>query len=201
VLASAVALALVAVRPAAAQILNGGFEDPIASNPFQTRGTGDVFGGWTVSGGSIDHIGNYWQPAEGEQSIDLAGNGPGAISQLVPTISGQQYLLTFAMAGNTDGPPLPVKRLRVYWGGVDQGLFTFDTTGQSRPDMGWEDRSLLVTGSGSDLLEFRSVDEGPYGPALDNVRLTAVAPEPGSMALLSTGLLGLLRRRRKQAAL
>jgi hypothetical protein len=45
------------------------------------------------------------------------------------------------MAGNPDGPP-STKTLQVTVGNVSGRQFTFDITGRTAEDMGWEEKSL-----------------------------------------------------------
>jgi choice-of-anchor C domain-containing protein len=201
-IASLVILGLAAGRPASAQIVNGSFESPTHNQNWVTYGSGAVFGGWTVSSGSIDHIRYYWQAADGSYSVDLSGSSIGSIYQDVLTTPGQEYLLEFAMAGNPDGLPLE-KEMEVFWGGSSLGTFSFLQTGHTKPAMGWENHAIQVVGGGSDRLEFKSLGSTYYGPALDDVRMSAIPahnPEPGTLALLSAGGLGLFRaaRRRKR---
>lgn len=88
---------------AASLIVNGGFEAPVATPPFQTL-TGNQLTGWTIISGSIDLINGYWPAFEGKQSIDLAGstrNG-GSLEQTFATTIGESYLLTFNYTNNTD---------------------------------------------------------------------------------------------------
>jgi choice-of-anchor C domain-containing protein len=191
--------------------VNGSFENPTHNSNWVTRNAGNVFGGWTVGSGSIDHIRHYWQAADGQYSVDLSGSHVGSIYQDVVTTPGVQYLLEFAMAGNPDGLPA-VKQMEVFWDGLSQGVFNFTQAGNTKLSMGWQNHSIQVVGSGIDTLTFQSLGSAYFGPALDNVRLTRIpeldndppaqTPEPGTLALLSAGGLGLFRaaRRRKRSS-
>jgi hypothetical protein len=91
------------------------------------------------------------------------------------------------------------------------GNVTFDTTGKSAADMGWEKReySFVASSTQNYFLNFVSTMDSPMGMALDNVSVTAVTNNPGNnavpepsewaaMGLLGTGLLGLVVRGRKK---
>ena len=98
------AVVVLALAPAAFGdlVTNGDFETPGVGPPFVSYTAVDTTSltGWTVASGSIDHIGSYWTSASGSQSLDLAGNAPGSITQTLNTVAGQQYRLNFSMAGN-----------------------------------------------------------------------------------------------------
>jgi choice-of-anchor C domain-containing protein len=156
----------------AAPFQNGSFEGGGLSNPsFTTLSTGaTAITGWTVSSGSIDYVGEYWTASDGERSIDLNGNGPGAISQTFDTTPGAAYQVTFDIAGNSNGDPV-MKALVVSDGEI---LFSagFDISGKNNENMGWEERSFnFVASTSSTTLQFSSSIDGDYGPALDNVRI------------------------------
>src|SRR5947207_4543188 len=86
-------------------LVNGGFEigpDVDGFKPLDKDST-DIKG-WTVTRAQIDYIGNYWQHAKGEHSLDLHGSpGIGGIQQTFKTKKGQKYRVSFALAGNPEG--------------------------------------------------------------------------------------------------
>lgn len=193
-----VALCALALTPAtAAVIFQDGFNGE-GQGSFQTVNSGATLGPWTVGGNSIDWIHNYWQPQEGDGSVDLAGNGPGSVSTPLATLAGGQYILTFYLAGNVDGGDA-VKTVGVTVGNLNTTV-DFDVTGHSGQSMGWQLVTLAFTATGGDKLTFTSMESGAFGPALDNVTVSTAAqvPEPGSYVLMAAGLgaLAMLRRRR-----
>jgi choice-of-anchor C domain-containing protein len=191
-------------RPAAAQnlIQNGSFEIGTDPGGFSVvyEGSGQI-ASWNVTNGSVDYIGTFWQAQDGSRSIDMSGSSAGTMaSQTFVTEIGQNYLVSFWMAGNPDGPP-PIKSMDVLFDGVARN-FEFDNTGKTRQNMGWEKHTFVATATGTtSTLTFRSLTNGVYGPALDNVSVVAVTPEAGGIvnmcaALMGPGL-GLLAVRRR----
>jgi choice-of-anchor C domain-containing protein len=190
----------------AALISNGSFEagvDPVSFTTL-TQGTGSATNitDWTVTSGTIDYIGTYWQAADGNRSIDLSGNNAGtvAVSQNINTVAGQTYYLSFDLAGNPDGGPA-VKTVSVTLATpATFQTFTFNATGHTHSAMGWTTEGLYFTAnSANTTLSFQSLTGTAYGPAIDNVSLVAV-PEPATMAMSGTALLvvaGVVLRRRK----
>jgi choice-of-anchor C domain-containing protein len=178
-------------------VSNGGFESPgTFSGGFQPFA---VLTGWSIDSGSIDLINTYWQQGSGSYSIDLAGNAPGTISQILTTTSAAKYDLSFKMAGNPEGAPT-IKQVEVFWGGVSQGIFTFDTTGKSVSSMGWVTKGItgLVAPGASTQLKFVDVSSTDfYGAALDDIvvepqQSTTPVPEFPTVALPAALIVGLI---------
>jgi choice-of-anchor C domain-containing protein len=184
-----------------AAVVDGDFSNPTVSGNFTTYGTGSNFGAWQVTSGSIDLIGNYWQkPPLGGQSVDMDGLTPGAIRQDIGDMAAGNYKLTFYLSGNPDGSPT-AKELKVMIGSTSWNAsenFTFDYTGHDKNAMGWIQETLSFTSTGGDtVLTFCSLDSGsPYGPAIGNVAISAV-PEPATVFLFGSGLLGFIAYRLK----
>lgn len=163
-------------------LTNGSFEDgpePDLTGPGFTpmEAGSSLIPGWTVTRGSIDYIGFYWQHADGKRSIDVNGNEPGAIAQTFRTKPGKRYRVTFSMAGNFCGGAEPqIKRMVVSAAG-SKDEFVFDTTGRTYEDMGWVTRTWEFTATAAETtLEFASTTELPVacGPALDRVSVKEV---------------------------
>ena len=180
-------------------VVNGSFELGIDPGTFTTLTAPDAVSilGWTVTGGTVDYIGTYWQASSGSRSLDMDGISQGTIAQqTLATVIGQTYRISFDLAGNPDNGPT-IKTIGVTIGGSGLKTFTFDSTGKSHSDMGWITESFYYTATGSSDLTFQSLTIGPpgnetfaaYGPALDNVSVTAV-PEASTWAMLLLGFMG-----------
>jgi PEP-CTERM motif len=200
-------LALVAgfaLTPAVAApiVTDGNFVSGFGS--FNTYSSGQTLasGAWTVTQGSVDQIGGYWQaPTLGGGSVDLDGNfARGGITQVIAPSAGN-YLLTFFMSGNPDGGN-PLKGLTASVGGTSQNFY-YTTGSNSHGDMQYAFESMLFSTAGGNIdLSFNSLDDiaSAFGASIGGVSISAV-PEPLTLTLFGAGLAGIagLRRRKKAA--
>jgi choice-of-anchor C domain-containing protein len=132
--------------------------------------------GWTVTRGSVDYIDYHWQHADGDRSIDLNGNHPGAIEQVIRTQPGKRYRITFSLSGNNCVGQGGVRTLIVRAAG-DLCEFTFDTTGRTYDRMGWTTKTCEFTATAENtIIEFASGTDFPAtcGPAIDRVSVREV---------------------------
>ncbi len=181
-----------------AGLINGSFELGTDPGAYMTLNPGATdITGWTITG-QLDYIGTYWQASDGSRSLDLSGLSAGSLQQDIDTVVGYTYIVNFDMAGNPDGDPT-LKQLVVEAVGVDAQAFDFDITGHTKSDMGWQTMTWsFVANSTTTTLKFTSlVGDTGWGPALDNVSVTAI-PAPAALMLLGigTGIVGWLRKSR-----
>jgi choice-of-anchor C domain-containing protein len=164
---------------------------------YTTINAGGTFDGFTVSSGSIDLIGGYWQApvsAPGAGSVDLNGSGQGAITLTtnLTTLPAGTYELSFYLSGNPDGTPT-TKTLDVSVGNVANQQFTYSTSanGTTKTDMKYVLETVIFTSNGSTPLSFSSLSaDSPYGPVIGGLSISSV-PEPSTWAMLVLGFLGL----------
>ena len=180
VVALAVAsLAVPASASAAADVTNGSFELGPTVQPFETLAVGSaVLDPWTIDAGTVDAIGSYWQPSNGERSLDLNGTDAGTISQPISTTVGARYDVTFDLSGNPAGGPA-VKTLTVSATDAVPEPKSFDTVAAENTllDMKWTpEHYAFVATTTETVLTFESTTSGFFGPALDNVTVTETTP-------------------------
>jgi choice-of-anchor C domain-containing protein len=211
------ALVSVSGKAQANLITNGGFEGGTTGNSFVSLDASAEQGntsipGWTVRG-SVDWINQYWQPSQGEHSLDLAGLYKHGLIVSDPFYTqGGTYRVSFDMAGNPD--LADAKSLIVYFisgtkGGDHQ--FFFDQTGHTKDNMGWQSLSYdFVAADGYSQVAFMDVTNmaditkdddftQAWGAALDNVSVDlAPVPEPSTVFLLGAGLAGAVMYRRRE---
>lgn len=207
--AAAGVMALGLANPAsAAGFINGSFETNcgVAAGSFATIVPGNsCITGWSVGPHSVDLINGYWEAKDGTHSIDLAGNGPGSISQTFDTVVGGLYTVNYWLSGNPDGGDLAKYGLiTAVDGGVIASSNFLGLQGATRDNMGYAPWSFAFTATGSQTTLTFEADptEGFYGPVLDAVEVIAPVPEPSTWAtmLLGFGLIGFGLRKRKAAS-
>ncbi|MGN6687264.1 MAG: choice-of-anchor C family protein [Actinomycetales bacterium] len=182
------ALPLASAHAADGLVNNGGFVNLDVTGTFTTYAAPQAVGGWTIGGDSIDWIHTYWNSADADgYSIDLSGNGAGSMSQPLQTVAGQTYFVQFSMSGNPDGDDGDRSLLVSATGAAGQTYTMsrdqYAPTGLSSPTtraIAWSDKGYTFVATGqATTLTFTSLNNSAYGPALDNVRVTAVA-SPGA---------------------
>jgi hypothetical protein len=183
----------------------------VVDGDFESAGGGNVyFAGQSIDGGS-------WNVTQGAIFIDTQdpwvfdGNNsanlsfanlfvPNTLSQTLTTVVGQHYLLTFF--GNADTPntfSLTENGIAVAGtpNSIAQNGFTNNTNSSLFTDYSGE----FVASSTSTTLDFTSTGDPSLGSPdgsvmVDDVSLQPV-PEPGTIALTLTGIMGLVAGRKR----
>lgn len=192
-----------------AGLINGSFEaPPIAYGAGYT--VAPVGFGWTIASGNIELLSSaYWQPSNGNQSIDLNGSTTGSIYQDFIFSSSQTWVVKFDMSANPDlntrgdSAGSGLKSMRVDFGTpglmTTLGTYSLDSAPRTIANMQYVSFStpeILVSDSVVYRLQFTSLVGGINGPVLDNVQLQVV-PEPSAAALLCSSLVGFIALRRR----
>lgn len=202
-----VALSLIAANFSAQAVglVNGDFEAPSlggapgAYYPFYDPIPAGF--GWTVAvNKAIDHVGSFWQPSSGQQSIDLSGFDPGAMYQDFTFPSGGTWTVKFDMSVNpaAGGNRSVGVEFGLAGGSLSSlGMFTLNSAGRTLANMNWVGQttaSFTVNASSTYRLQFVALDGDASGAALDNITLVQV-PEPGSVSLVLAGVVIVSARR------
>lgn len=187
-------------------LVNGSFETPHLSVPWQPYVTTPGFG-WTVTSGDIDLIGSNWQASDGQQSIDINGFVAGSIYQDFTFPTSGLYVIKFDLSANPDPTQPGVKPLRLDFGNTagplsSLGNYGLSNVGRTHANMQYIEyttATLNVSDAATYRMQFTALIDGNCGAVLDNVRIVAV-PEPNVLAICWSALAVLWGLKRKAGA-
>jgi len=175
-------LLLLSLCESASLITNGDFETTTCPHllcDVLTSSPPDALPGWTVLLNGVDITNtSYLNAYNGSWSIDLNSFDTGGLAQSFPTLVGERYEVSFAMAGDpSPGEPSPgntlVVSMNVSVTGQSAQQFQYNSTGESTSDIQWDLHSFtFVATTTTTTLSFISLISGNSGAYIDSVNVS-----------------------------
>jgi hypothetical protein len=195
-------LALAAAPARAGSLVNGSFEAPtVPVGGFANYGGGSTaITGWTVEGpgvsivgGTFSQDGTLFQAENGQQWLDLTGDGLNSLSdgvaQNVTTVVGQAYALSFYVGSATDNDLFFASTVGLSINGGAVKSYTNPIAPSNM--LNWErfTADFTATTTTTNVAFFNGDSANNNNAALDNVTLNSAAvPEPAGITLMAIGL-------------
>jgi len=198
VIVQAIAILVIAIPVKANLVENGGFELPRIAPNYEII-TSSI-PGWECTMGTgfeVQHRAvhaNAGDPYEGDQHIELDGYDSSNMVQMLNTVAGASYILSFAYSPRP-GTEETTNGIAVYWDGSLVG--TVRESGSMLQNTSWTIMAYgnLIASSNETPLEFRDAGfSDSFGSYIDDIQ---VIPEPATLLLFGLGMM-LMRRRRVQ---
>jgi hypothetical protein len=183
-------------------VTNGSFE----TNSFTQSQLGVPAGsnsvpGWTIAGTDLDlyrfpSIHDPWPAQDGLYSVQLAGTpGPSSIQQDLATQVGAEYVLSLFMTGH---PFIGATWKLDVMAGSEATVFSGFWLDPIPSDPQWRSFSWRFTATSPITVLKLSDTNQFFGAIIDNIQVTAVVPEPSTLALAGLGLAAAALRLRRR---
>jgi choice-of-anchor C domain-containing protein len=158
-------------------VTNGTFDAKVTDKWREFEAGSGEISGWKVIRGSVDVVSNkYWQTPDGPTALDLNGDRPGAIEQIISTRPNCRYSVSFSYTANPDGRRGATQTFMVIAGKDHAEFDVLIAPDQSSQAMHWQTGHFTFEATAAKTaLQFSSFTRGYYGGCIDNVVVVPAA--------------------------